>query len=50
MDHMVPRRMWTREFRVEMDGMIKGRDGYGVPRFNDPSQMAKKLKITQGLA
>ena len=36
MDHVVPTRRWIREFRVYMESMIKGREGYGVPRFDDP--------------
>ena len=36
MDHVVPNRMWTREFRVDMESMIKGTEGYGIPNFNDP--------------
>ena len=39
MDHVVTNRQWTREFKVDMESMIKGSAGYGVPRFDEPGIM-----------
>ena len=36
MDHITPKRLWVREFIVDTESMITGREGYGVPRFTEP--------------
>ena len=36
MDHITPKRLWVREFKVDTESMITGREGYGVPRFAEP--------------
>ena len=39
MDHIGPDRLWTCEFMVGMESMVKGKEGYGIPRFTELSVM-----------
>ena len=39
LDQVTPHRVWDKKFRVDVEGMIKGREGYGVPKRNIPGIM-----------
>ena len=38
MDHITPKRVWDREFKVDTTSMTKGA-GFGLPRSGDPGVM-----------
>ena len=39
-DHITPRRIWNKKFKVDMESMIPGREGWGKPKRNAPGIMA----------
>ena len=39
LDQVTPHRVWNKKYRVDMESMIKGRAGYGVPRKDVPGVM-----------
>ena len=40
MDHITPRRVWDKKFKVDIESMIPGRDGWGQPKRKAPGIMA----------
>ena len=40
LDHVTPHRVWDRKFSVDMEGLIAGKKGYGIPKRGLPGIVA----------
>ena len=40
LDHVTPHRVWDRKFSVDMEGLIAGKKGYGIPKKGLPGIVA----------